>query len=115
MRYIDLLIERKKIRDEYLNNIDEYFRRIKKFFVEKLEDARVLVFGSYVKGGFGPESDIDILVISSKIKNDQEKLRLIYEIRKEIGFRSPFEFHIAKEEEYKNWWKNFIKNDYIEL
>ncbi len=114
MRYIDLLIERKKIRDSYLENLEEYLKIIKKFFAKKLKDARILIFGSYIKGTFGPESDIDILVISENIK-PENKNRLIYEIRKLIGFLAPFEFHLTTPQEYQNWWKRFIKEDYKEI
>ena len=41
MRYFDLLIERKKNRDKYLNNMDYYLKIIKEFFKKELGDVEI--------------------------------------------------------------------------
>lgn len=111
MRYFDLLLERKKERDKYLENIKFYLNLIKEFFLKELgEKTRVFIFGSYLTEKFGPNSDIDILVITDKDEiNSIEKTELILKIKKLIGFVNPFEFHIITQKEYNEWYSNFIK------
>lgn len=111
MRYFDLLLERKKEREKYIKNLGYYLNRIKKFFKEKFgDDTKIYLFGSYLTGNFGPNSDIDILVIKKGeglfIGN---KSIVIAELRRIIGFVNPFEIHIVSEEEYDEWYSKFIK------
>jgi len=116
MRYLDILLERKKRRDYYLSNLSQFFKKISLFFKKKLgKKTKILVFGSFIKKKFGPNSDIDILVISQKEISDREKRKLIFQIRKKIGFLSPFEFHLTDKKEFQNWWQRFIKKDFVEI
>ena len=116
IKFLDLLIESKKIKEKYLKNLDFYLKEIKKFFQKKLgKKTKILIFGSFVRGNFGPRSDIDVLVILPKEISWQKRRKLIFEIRKKIGFLSPFEFHLASKKEFEDWWKNFIKKDYKEI
>lgn len=55
-----------KEREEVLSHIDKYLNIIKQAAKELDPEARVLIFGSYVRGNFRPDSDIDILIISDK-------------------------------------------------
>ena len=114
-----LIAIRKKIVEEkrkYFENYLEYARKIKEKAIEVLGEARVLVFGSIVKGNYGPNSDIDVLIISSKWTGDYEKDRLIkFKIKKLAGVKHPFQIHIATPKEFQNWWQKFIKSDYLEV
>jgi predicted nucleotidyltransferase len=74
MRYIDLLIERQKVRQRYVKNVKKYLQIIKKRAKKILgKDTKVYLFGSFLKGNFGPNSDIDVLVVSPKEPIELEK------------------------------------------
>ena len=104
-------------RKEYFENYLEWAKRIKETARELIgEDVKVIVFGSVVRKDWTPASDIDVLIISDKLsKNWEENRWLRTEIKKRIGPFSPFQIHLATTEEFKNWWKNFIKEDYVEV
>jgi len=104
-------------KEKYFKNYIFWCKKIKKKAREILgEDVRVLVFGSIVKGNWGPNSDIDVLIISKKLKNNlEESLHIKTEIKKKIGPFSPFQIHLANLEEYKDWYKKFIKKNYKEI
>ena len=40
---------------------------IKKQLVEKYKPEKIVLFGSYVWGGFGPDSDLDFLIIKEDV------------------------------------------------
>jgi predicted nucleotidyltransferase len=111
MRYFDLLLKRAKERENYLKNIDYYLKIIKDFFIKKFgEETKLYIFGSFLRDDFGPNSDIDILVIK---KGEplfvKDKSTILVELKRLIGFVNPFELHIISEEEYKDWYSHFIK------
>jgi len=108
------IVEEKR---KYFENYLYWCKRIKKRAIKLLgKDVKVLVFGSVVKGCWGPDSDIDVLVISSKLKeNWMENMPIKLEIKRAVGSFSPFQIHLARPEEYLNWWKKFIKKDYEEI
>jgi predicted nucleotidyltransferase len=102
---------------EYFKNYLYWGKKIKEMARRLLgKDVKVLIFGSVVKGKWGPNSDIDVLIISNKLSKNWIKNRLIRtKIKKEIGPFSPFQIHLATPEEYKNWYRKFIKKDYLEI
>jgi len=102
-------------RKEYFENYLEWGKKIKEIAKKFLgTKVTVLIFGSIVRGDWTPESDIDVLIISNKLSKNWIKNRLIRtKIKKLIGPLSPFQIHLARPEEYKSWWKKFIKKDYI--
>lgn len=102
---------------EYFKNYLKYAQKIKKKAQELLgKDTKVLVFGSIVKGNWGTNSDIDVLVISKRLSSNWiENREIRTEIRKVAGTFNPFQIHLATPEEYENWYKRFIKEDYIEV
>ena len=61
----------------------ELSRKLKKEFRDKVEE--VIVFGSYARGDFKEDSDIDILIVvnDEKIENDVRKVA--YSFIPEIG------------------------------
>ncbi|MGC8937272.1 MAG: nucleotidyltransferase domain-containing protein [Candidatus Methanomethylicaceae archaeon] len=65
--------------------------------------AKVYLFGSTVRGRHVPFSDIDILVITSKI---DKKYDMIVKVYKEI--QAPVELHVITNDLYEKWYKRFI-------
>lgn len=115
-----LVVINKKIWQEkrkYFENYLEYSQKIKEKAKELLgNDVKVLVFGSVIRGDWGPDSDIDVLVISDKLSpNWIENREIRTEIKKVAGPFNPFQIHLATPEEYKEWYKRFIKGDFIEI
>ena len=115
---VDMLIERKKRNQKYFNNFAAYAAMIKEIAKRTLKDARVLVFGSVVKGTWIPnKSDIDILIISEGVaKSATWQSDMKVKILQELGdLSAPFEFHFATPEIYHDWYQKFIRHDYVEV
>jgi predicted nucleotidyltransferase len=108
MSIIDILEENKRIRDHYIKNLDFYLSKIKDTVKNMDPNAKVVLFGSYVRGNFKPDSDIDILVVVNNINNEMDRLRIYHEVNKAIGTTNPFEIHVVTEIEYKSWYIRFI-------
>jgi predicted nucleotidyltransferase len=109
------LADKYKKRQKYFQNYLAYAKKIKIRAQETLTDVRILVFGSIIKGNYSPNSDIDILIISEQAPEksfDQTKIK--HEILKEFE-DPPFEIHLVSPRQYENWYKNFIKEDFIEI
>ena len=108
MDLVDLLLEIKKKNEKYFKNPKKYAKIIKKKAKEILGEVEVYLFGSIVRGDFGPDSDIDVLVVSENL--NKEKIGEIKaQILRQIDFFAPFQIHLITKEEYENWYKNFIK------
>jgi predicted nucleotidyltransferase len=116
---VDMLIEQKERNQKYFLRYRDYARTIKRTVGKYgLDDARVLVFGSVVKGKWIPnKSDIDILIISKKVSNSASwQTDLKVKALEEIGdLGAPFEIHFASPRVYSEWFQKFIKNDYEEV
>ncbi|WP_338599102.1 nucleotidyltransferase domain-containing protein [Sulfolobus tengchongensis] len=107
--FIDILLKYKKEREEVLNNIDNYLLKIKESVRELDPDARVLLFGSYVRGNFKPDSDIDILVISDKYGANVDMMaKMNAHILIKLNVFGIFEIHITTRKMYEEWFKKFI-------
>jgi len=115
--YIDLLIEAQKVRERYINNLEKYLKIIKRRAKKILgEDTKVYLFGSFLKGNFGPKSDIDILIVSPKVPIQVgKKSEILIYLKKGFSAYHPFEIHLATPEIFENWYKNFIKEDIKEI
>lgn len=113
---VDIKKEVWEEKKRYFENYLVYCQKIKKESERLLSPVRVLVFGSIVQGNWGPNSDIDVLVISDKLsKNWEENQIYKVKIKSKLGPFSPFQIHLARPQEYESWHKNFIKNNYIEI
>ncbi len=89
---------------EFLRNYIEIASKIKKIAREYDDSARVIVFGSVIRGTYNAASDLDVLIIS-------EKRELWKIIRGKIFLEflnEPVEVHFATESEYVNWYMKFI-------
>lgn len=112
--HIQILKELKLERETYFKNYKKFASEIKKRAEELLNNVRVLVFGSVIKNNYDPLlSDIDVLIISDNLPKNWEERRLIKLKLKPSG--SPFQIHLVTDEEFKKFFKNFIKEEYIEI
>ncbi|MFN4213007.1 MAG: nucleotidyltransferase domain-containing protein [Microgenomates group bacterium] len=92
-----------------------YGREVKKIVEKMLPGAKVILFGSAVSGKLHPESDFDILIVTDHHFSDifkQSKFKLA--IQKPFP-NNPFEIHIATQKQFENWYKRFIKNNYLQV
>jgi len=117
MDYIDLLIEKQRVREKYIKNIKKYLNIIKKRAKKILgKDIKIYLFGSFLKGNFGPNSDIDILIVSSKAPIEvRKKSEILIYLKRGFSPYHPFEIHLTTPEIFENWFKNFIKEDIKEV
>lgn len=104
----DILMEQRKKEEKYFQNYLSYAKEIKKEAERFLGEVKVFVFGSILRKDEVPR-DIDVLIVSSKLKKTSQKSKTQAKIRKKIGFLSPFELHFITPEEYKGWYRYFLK------
>ncbi|MBI2060809.1 MAG: nucleotidyltransferase domain-containing protein [Nitrospirae bacterium] len=108
MKHIDYLIERANRRTEYFRRRRSYLKEIKRLARRMVPGARVFLFGSVARGDFWINSDIDVLIVSPSMpKKTMERSKLSADIHHEIGYGSPFEFHLVTPSEMK-WYDRFI-------
>jgi predicted nucleotidyltransferase len=105
---IDLLIEEAKKEEKYFKNYLKYTKIIKKEAEKLLGKVKVFIFGSILKKDEIPQ-DIDILIISPRLKSTRQKSKILAEIWRKIGYLAPFEIHLITPREYQNWYRFFIK------
>ncbi|MCH4816338.1 MAG: nucleotidyltransferase domain-containing protein [Saccharolobus sp.] len=107
MSIIDVLEENKRLRDNYIKNLNFYLDRIKEVVRNIDPNTKIILFGSYVRGNFRPDSDIDVLIITN-VSNEFDRLKIYHEVNKAIGNPNPFEIHVINEEEYISWYSKFL-------
>lgn len=110
--FFDILVQDKKENKKYFDRSLYYSKKIKAIARHFLKEVRVFLFGSVVKQKAGPNSDIDLLIVSPNVTRKLD-MKIRVAIIKKIGSGTPFEIHIVKPEVYEGWYKNFIKKDYI--
>jgi len=115
--FVDILIERQKRKERYFKNWRFYLKKIKSEAKRILgRKTKIFLFGSFIKGNFGPESDIDVLIVSENLPEDFDEIAKIRtKIKSKVGIFSPFQFHFTKPEEFESWYKKFIKRDFSEI
>jgi len=107
-----ILAETNRESEKYFQNTLFYAKEMKKSLQNIFPDVRILIFGSAINGNRKPGSDIDILVISSKIPEGLfEQSAIKIKIKSQFP-DAPFEIHLATPHDYENWYKNFIKNGF---
>ncbi len=106
--FTDYLIQKEKKQRKFFQNYLKYAKEIKKVAQKELGKVRVIVFGSVLKKEEVPQ-DIDILVISPKFNDYKKRRELLCKMWRKFGDFSPFEFHLITPDDYKEWYKNFIK------
>ena len=111
--FVQILKEVWEEKRKYFEDYRLYCQKIKEEAHKLLGTVEVLVFGSVVKGTFTPQSDIDVLVISENLPEDEEKRNEIKTfLKSRIDPFSPFQIHLATPEEFQQWYKRFIKQDF---
>jgi len=115
-KYFEFLLERKQRREHFLENVDYYLNLIKERAKNNLGEAtKIYLFGSYLKGNFGPNSDVDILVVTEDEVDPREKSMVLSQILEGFDVYHPFEIHFASKSQFENWYKKFLKGDYKAL
>ncbi|MEM4302639.1 MAG: nucleotidyltransferase domain-containing protein [Candidatus Caldarchaeum sp.] len=105
---IDVLLEIRAEKRRCYEEVWEYARLIREVVRRHDPSARVLLFGSFVKGSMRPDSDIDILIITDEAAHLDRRLGLRVEMVREIGEATPFQLHIVTPAEYDRWYKRFV-------
>lgn len=105
---VDLLIEEAEKEEKYFKDYQNWAKIIKKEAENHLGKVKVFVFGSILRKDEVPQ-DIDVLIISPKLKTTTQKSKVRAEIWKKLRFGSPFEIHLITPKEYQDWYKFFIK------
>lgn len=111
---VDLLIEKTKREEKYFRNYQYWAKIIKRETKKLLGEVKVLVFGSVLKKRELPR-DIDILIISPELNTVKKKSEIRIKLWRKLKFSSPFEIHLITPEEYENWYRMFIKKEFIEV
>ncbi len=106
--FIDLLIEDAEEWKRFFEDFLRYAEKVKEVVRRRDPNARIIVFGSVVRGDVRPDSDIDLLIITDLAEKLDERIKLRMEIMRILGEGSPFEIHIITAEEYENWYRRFI-------
>lgn len=98
--------ERKRFFERAELEIETLAKKVKAL----LPDARVFIFGSFVKKNYDVySSDIDVLIVSETIKNKTmlERAELIAKLREGIEAGYIFQIHLVTPEEFEVY-KKFI-------
>lgn len=103
-------------KEKYFKDFRAYCEIIKKKAEEIIGEIRVVVFGSVVRGDFTPNSDIDILIISDNLPESmEERLKIKTAVKSSLGRLNPFQLHLVTTKEFEEYYKPFVKKDYIEI
>lgn len=101
-------------------NVEKTIKDIVLMYSEELKKVLkiegVYIFGSYAKGTFNAESDIDVLIVSSDFTGDIiEDMQLVMKLRRKIDRR--IEPHILEVKEFLegNPFIEQIKNEMIKI
>ncbi len=68
--------------------------------VDKYRAQKVVLFGSAARGHFGPDSDLDFLIVKQDVpENRRERMR---QVRRLVETRLPVDYLIYRKEELEN-------------
>ena len=109
MEAIEIAREFISERKEAIKNLPLLLKEIAKRAKNLLgKNTKVYVFGSYVKKNFHPFlSDVDILIVSEKVKSMEERAKISLKIKEGLKARSMFEIHLVNEKEFE-FYKLFV-------
>ncbi|MEM0375460.1 MAG: nucleotidyltransferase domain-containing protein [Nitrososphaerota archaeon] len=105
---IDLLLELREEKRRYYSDPLRYARKIKDVVRSLDPHALVFLFGSFVRGTMRPDSDIDVLVVTSMAADVWKRVRVMVEVKRAIGDLAPFQIHVVTPEELEGWYRRFI-------
>ncbi len=82
------------------DEVIEKIRNYKKLLTDHFDVDRVFLYGSYLKGTAGEDSDIDVAIIVNKLKGDYfSTIPLAWKLRSQIDNRiEPLVFEKGKDE-----------------
>ncbi|MGC8570229.1 nucleotidyltransferase domain-containing protein [Caldivirga sp.] len=94
---------------EVLRNAKAYVKRIKEICVNEIDpECRVILFGSVAKGTYRIDSDVDVLVITSRATDAWSRAKIANMIHEKLGVYDPLELHVITMSEFENWYKRFM-------
>ena len=109
---IDIALASYLHKKRYFENYRKIGKKVKKIASKILKDKklRVIIFGSVMRGDFTPLSDLDMLIISDKVKRESKELaKLRVKLKEGLGdFFAPIEFHVVTPEIFEAWYKKFL-------
>ena len=100
---MDIFLENELKRLNYLKNCEKVAESVKAICLKHDSKARVILFGSVLRGNWTGDSDIDILVI---VHSPGAKDRITVDIWRTI--EAPVEIHFCSQDMFKNWYLRFI-------
>ena len=104
-----LIEERASDKKRLLAEWREHVKRLAEGARRLLGEARVLAFGSVVRGDWCVESDVDVLIVSPNVPGDAtERVKVKMRLMELLEARTPLELHLATPEEFEHWYKRFI-------
>jgi predicted nucleotidyltransferase len=80
---------------------DEMLREAVRILVEAAEPRRIILFGSQARGDFREGSDLDFVVILSRVKNRRAEIVRLLEALEPSGI--PADVFVASERLYEEW------------
>jgi len=102
--WIEWGLRRRKHLENWRQIAETICRRAKQL----LGDVRVYVFGSIARGDWGPNSDIDILIVGNVPQDPIEIAKTRIAILETVDPDAPVELHLATPQQYENWYRRFI-------
>lgn len=103
-------------KEKYFKNYRAYCQILKEKAEEFIGESKIIVFGSFVRGEFTPNSDIDVLIISDNLPESvEEKVKIKVLLKSSLGHLNPFQLHLVTKKEFEDYYKPFIKEDYVEI
>ncbi|MBX3043087.1 MAG: nucleotidyltransferase domain-containing protein [Candidatus Kapabacteria bacterium] len=71
-----------------LNEVIELVRRYKNLLKEEIDFDKVYLFGSYAKGNYTQDSDIDVAIVVNQLDDDFFKTTpILWKLRRQIDIR----------------------------
>ncbi len=116
MSFIEIAKRSAETVEKYRKKLEVHLRTIRKVAVEYFgPDVRIYLFGSVLRGNYGPQSDIDVAVVLKRRPSVEERVAFRSRIREELGLFHPFEIHIVSEDEWRGWYGRFLKGEWREI
>lgn len=98
---LEIMMERK----EMIRDHQKYIKKIRFSTQKLLDNPKMLIFGSILRGDLVAESDIDILIIAQVPKNHLKRADIIAKIEESAGLPMvhPFHINLITQNEFENW------------
>ena len=72
-----------KRQNRFVEELTKLFKKIRERFGNKVE--KIILFGSYARGDYGKDSDIDLLIIVNDRKIEYELRKIVYSFIPSVG------------------------------